>query len=293
MDELILQNISQVLRALTPEKPWMTAAGLSRKIKTGIGGEYTPARIENTLTEHCQSPKRAIRYSYYPSKKTLDILWGHVEVIGEKQDLAELDREDEPEYEPCENIPENAPWFFVSHNHRDFGDALELRRLISEKRYGAWLFETEIPRGGMITPLAGKGIRECKFFLAYVTRRSIGSLWVQKEWEVARSQDCETYVVVDGMDKDLLRLFEDWTNKWPRVREGTLEFCSAAAHQLDQSSDSIWARRCEAFVDSLHEYVGDTNLLLTYPTVRESTPWRGKLKIQPFELFLAAVVGSR
>jgi len=46
-------------------------------------------------------------------------------------------------------------------------------------------------------------------------------------------------------------------------------------------------------VDSLHEYVGNTNLLLTYPTVRESTPWRGKLKIQPFEQFLAAVVGSR
>ena len=200
----------------------MTAAGLSRQIKTSTGGEYTPARIENTLIEHCQLPKRAIRYSYYPSKKTLDILWGHVEVIGEKQDLAELDREDEPEYEPCENIPRNAPWFFVSHNHRDFGVAFELRRLISEKRYGAWLFETEIPRGGMITPLAGKGIRECKFFLAYVTRRSIGS-----------------------------------------------------------------------FVDSLHEYVGNTNLLLTYPTVRESTPWRGKLKIQPFEQFLAAVVGSR
>ena len=293
MDELILQNISQVLRALTPEKPWMTAAGLSRKIKTGIGGEYTPARIENTLIEHCQSPKRAIRYSYYPSKKTLDILWGHVEVIGEKQDLADWIAKTNPSTNHARIFLRTLPGSLSRITIVILVMPSELRRLISEKRYGAWLFETEIPRGGMITPLAGKGIRECKFFLAYVTRRSIGSLWVHKEWEVARSQDCETYVVVDGIDKDLLRLFEDWTNKWPRVREGTLEFCSAAAHQLDQSSDSIWARRCEAFVDSLHEYVGNTNLLLTYPTVRESTPWRGKLKIQPFEQFLAAVVGSR
>lgn len=287
MNETIFYEISRILRELTSEKPWMTATGLSRKIKTLTGHEFPPSRIEKILIAHSQSPKRVIRYSYYPSKKTLDILWGHVEVVKENQNLPKLYCIEDPAYEQCESVPENARWFFVSHNYRDFGDVLQLQRLISKHKYGAWLFETNISKGAPIMSSVKEAIEECAFFLLYVTRRSIGSLWVQKEIEGAlRSNDCEVYVVVDGRDKDLLQLFEDSTGEGEAQ-----EFCSAAAQELSQSSHSDWASRCKKFVDKLGEYVEKTNKLLIYPTLPENIRWRGKwLKIQPFEEFLTTIV---
>lgn len=295
MEDTIFRESSRILRSLGSEKPWMTAAGLSRKIKSCTGADFPAADIERALVDHSQTEGRSIRYSHYPSKKTLDILWGHVEVVGEKQKLAELDRIDNPVYQPCERLGENARWFFVSHNYRDLADTLQLRHLISRHKYGAWLFETEIPQGGQIAPLVQSAIKECDFFVSYVTRRSIGSLWVQKEIEVARrSGHCETHVIVDGKDEELLQLFESWTGEWPPQTEVIRAFCSAAAADSGQPSSSAWMQRCEAFVSSLHEYVGDTNRLLSYPPLSDNRRWQSRrLEIEPFEQFLSTLAKRR
>ncbi len=287
-DDRVLRDIAELLRSRTPHKPWMTATGLARELCASTGRTLSPTAIERILVAHARTAPRAVRYSHYPSKATLDILWGHVDIVGERENLAELDRIDDPYCAPCPNIAPHAPWFFISHNHRDLAQVLELRRLITDRHCGTWLFEAEIPTGGQIAPLVAVAIGECEYFLSYVTRRSLGSLWVQKEIEVARQRgDCKTVVVVDGRDPELLELFEEWTGEWPFNRESLQKFYAAAAKD-GSTGGRIWEQRCETFMTSLNEYMGGTNRLLSYPALAERR-WRGRrLSVQSFEQFLRA-----
>lgn len=266
----------------------MTARGLAKRIKRESGRVYPQSRIEAALVEHCRSPERTLRYSHYPSKRTLDILWGHVDVVGEKRNLAELERVDDPDPEHASGFAEDASWVFVSHNHRDFPAALKLRELLARHGFGAWLFENDIEQGEQIAPRVQQAIGECSLFLCYVTRRSIGSLWVRKEIEVAlRAERCAAHVVIDGRDDKLRALFEAWTGEWPPERERTGAFCRQAAEKIGQPLGSRWTERCLTFMDLLHEYVGGTNRVLTFPAPPQDKPWQAKkLEMQPFEAFV-------
>ena len=227
MNETTLSEITSILRDLNKEKPWMTAKGLSRKIKQRTGRSISPAEIEEFLIAHSNTPGRTVRHSHYPSKRTLDIIWGHTEVVGEKHRLPGLERIDETKLTEDSTLPDDAKWFFISHNYRDFDNALKLRRLLSEQKLGAWLFETDIQKDELIIPAVRESIGQCDFFISFVTRYSLGSLWVGKEWEQAiRNQHCETLIVIDSTDPPLRKLFEEWEPGWPPERDYVETFCA-------------------------------------------------------------------
>ena len=289
MTESILRECSKILSGLTKDKPWMTARGLANRIQSTAGIRHLPKNIETALIEHAQLPRRQIRYSHYPSKKTLDILWGHIDVVGEKENLAELERLDEPVQAGAAQVSEDAPWFFISHNHRDFKAALGLQGILLNHGFGAWLFETGIPQGGLIMPVVQQAVQECRFFLSYVTRRSLGSLWVQKEIESIRQTGCrDIFVVLDGHDPELLILFETWTGSRSHEAEQVEAFCRMAAGQAGHSSYSAWDRRCCEFMATLHEFVNHTHCVIAYPSPPPDLDWHGKrLQLVLFEKFMA------
>jgi hypothetical protein len=75
-DTNLVGHVSNILFSRNSDKPWMTATGLSQRLEEVYGCTIEPAKIESTLEEYSRKPGRKIRYSYYPMKKTLDILWG-------------------------------------------------------------------------------------------------------------------------------------------------------------------------------------------------------------------------
>lgn len=281
MSETIISQCQEILNSLNIDKPWMTAAALARRTDQSV------THLEQTLIAHSQSPGRKIRHSHYPGRKTLSLLWGHIDVVGEKGNLAQLHRYDSPDEDLAidASLPEDAPWYFLSHNYRDFGKALQIRDLLLSKGCGAWLFETEIPERGVIVNEVVEALQQCSGFIALVTRSSMGSLWVQKEIEVARRQGFEVHLVLDGSDPELLQLFEQWKHQWPPEREATQSFCTIAAEDIGQSENSVWFSRCCDFMDSLHEYLDQSQTVFTFPPIDEKT-WNGQaLNLKPLHGF--------
>jgi len=204
--------------------PWKTARYLSRQLPDDL--RIGAGALENALLEHARSPERVVRYSFFPARKTLDLLWGHVDNVRDFAKLPAPFLEPDPtflteagEFESC-HLPDDATWCFLSHNFRDIAAVRELRERLVARGYGVWIAEAEILRGAMITEAVQKGLERADRFLLYVTRRSLGSRWVLKEAGVAVNRwKLPPTVVVDGTDPELVGLFRpwveaDWDNQW-------------------------------------------------------------------------------
>jgi hypothetical protein len=284
-DTNLVGHVSNILFSRNSDKPWMTATGLSRRLKE------EPAKIESILREHAQKPGREVRYSYYPSEETLDILWGHVANVGEQRNLPALERLDEPvEYN---TLPEDkdAPRFFISHNHRDLEHVIGLRDQLVAKCYDVWIFESEIPQGVQVSDSVRKAIEHCEYFISYISARSIGSLWVQKEVEAALRGVNEVSICLDGADRNLMNLFGNWRNTWPPDRSLTKEFCRASANSIGKPNNDRWLNRCEKFITELNEYLRRTeNRVVGFPSPQNKNSWKSEvLRLESLSEFLERI----
>jgi hypothetical protein len=250
-----------------------------------------PVTIESTLKDYSQKPGRKVRYSYYPSKETLDILWGHVDKVGEQKYLPALERLDEPVESGTSPVKEGAQWFFISHNHRDLKRVMELRDQLIARRYGVWIFETEIPQGVQIPDSVQEAIQRCDFFISYVSARSIGSLWVQKEVEVALGGVREVCMFLDGEDRKLLNLFGNWRYTWPPDLSITKEFCRSSANSIGKPGNDRWLNRCEEFMAELDEYLRRSeNRVVAFPSLKNKNLWKSEvLKLESLSEFLERI----
>jgi TIR domain len=226
-DDSVIREVSDILLNRNVDKPWMTATGLSRHLTDEYGRCIKPDELESILERYARKQGRRIRYSYYPSKRTLDILWGHTDKVGEQRYLPALERLDEPTEYTASPVCENARWFLISHNHRDLGRVIELRKTLIAKGYGVWIFESEIPQGNQIPAAVREAIDQCEIFISYVSTRSIGSLWVQKEIEAveaALEKGAKALgLFVDGEDVELLNLLNIWGEMGPSGPKGCYE----------------------------------------------------------------------
>lgn len=119
-DRELLDDCASILKDLTPPLRWMTAAGLSKK----LNGKYAPDRITLALRRHAQTDKRTIRYSFYPSRKTISDLWGHIDVVKEHRSPPELERRDAmeelgflPDHRAC-----GTPFYLYPHGAPAVGE---------------------------------------------------------------------------------------------------------------------------------------------------------------------------
>jgi TIR domain len=286
-DDLV-GRVGNILLSRDPDKPWMTATGLSRRLKDEHGFSIDPMEVELILEEHSRKPGREIRYSYYPSKRTLDILWGHVDMVGEQKYLPALERLDEPAEDSSSRVAENAPWFFISHNHRDLKLVIELRNQLVEGGYGVWIYETEIPLGDRIPASVREAIQDCEYFVTYVSARSLGSLWVQKEIEAALGGTRNLCIVLDGEDERLLNLLKNWADTGPPDAGLVVEFCRVSASSIGKANDHSWINRCREFVEKFEEYLDRTNrVVIVFPSPRNRDLWQSEdLRIDSLDEFL-------
>lgn len=172
-----------------------------------------------------------MRYSIYPGRHALDLIWGHVDHVGETGNLPPPTLEPDPtlaeqlgEITPCA-IAEDAPWCFLSHNFHDLRTALAVRKELIGRGYGVWLAETEILHGEMITTSVQEGLERSDLFVVLMSGNALASRWVLKESGVAiRRLANPPVVIVDPEDTAVAALFADWVRgTWSAERAARID----------------------------------------------------------------------
>jgi len=276
----LINQIYQILNRLNKDKPWMTARGLSKRLRKLNITDKTPSEIEKVLIRHSKSSNNIIRQSYYPSKKSLDILWGSIDVVGKQIDLPNLERGDEPTPKNIMNFDKNTVWFFLSHNQKDLHYTKKIKRKIESNvttNFAIWTHEVEIPHEEIIIHYVRNAIRDCDYFISYVTRQSIGSLWVQKEAYMAKNP----IIIIDGSDDELLNIFLNWEKKW----SPELDLVTELANKMKKGNK--WTKRSKDFMYRLDEFMKSSNQIVAFPYPKDDSKTKGKsLKILSLDEFI-------
>lgn len=75
------------------------------------------------------------------------------------------------------------PKIFISHSSKDQGFARQLASDLAELGYQPWLDEWEIKVGECIVSKIQKGLDECEYVIVVLSRNSVTSGWVDREWK--------------------------------------------------------------------------------------------------------------
>jgi len=193
--------------------PWKTAKYLRRRLAED-GTSITTAELEAALLEHAANEDRVLRYSFFPARKSLDLLWGHVGVVKDPSDLPDPHLETEfGEFDPC-GVPEGRPWCFLSHSFLDLPRVKPLYERLLDQGYGVWLAEAEVMKGTMIVKAVQEGLQICDHLVLVATPNSLASRWVLKE--VIQSIHHRS-IPVNGAEenREMISLFTDWLeDRW-------------------------------------------------------------------------------
>lgn len=218
----VIARVAHILEKST-QYPWKTARYLrTRLAEEGIS--VTTKALEATLLEHARRPDRRLRYSFFPARNSLDLLWGHVAVVNDSSRLPDPRLESQfGDFERCK-VHEGHPWCFLSHSFRDLPVVRSIYRSLLERGYGVWLAEAEVMTDVMIVEAVQKGLGLCDRFVLYATRYSLGSRWVLKEGiDAITRRSMPVTVVTDPRDEELAALFSDWLeNRWDGLEESRI-----------------------------------------------------------------------
>lgn len=204
------------------KRPWKTARYLSwkmRKMSKDADWRMDPRVLETLLHERMAAGK--IRYSQFPGRQPLDLLWGHRDKVGDLEELwdthlnADELRKKVGEFKDFE-LAKDAEWIFLSHSFVDV-DAVRIQRDdLFQRGYGVWIAETGILEGDSIVDRVQAGLIRSDRFAFFATRDSLSSRWVLKEADVARRWTKPPTVIVDREDEPVRKLFRLWVEtEWP------------------------------------------------------------------------------
>jgi len=228
----------EILESRQERYAWKTAKYLSKQL-CDRGCLIEKKEPEDLLIAHSRSRERVLRYSSFPAKKSLDLLWGHVSLVAELKTLPNITLDKAHEfYDPCE-VPDDATWCFLSHSHRDLKPVLDIRDKLLARGYGVWIFEAEIAEQARITDEVQYGLNRSQIFIVYVSRQSLGSRWVLNEMLVAfNSEHLKPYVVVNRSDQELISFFQKWlVSGWANVN--LMEETERLLRGVDEPDESV------------------------------------------------------
>ncbi|SMO81933.1 TIR domain-containing protein [Saccharicrinis carchari] len=232
VEENILKKVVNDLASLNPDKPWKSVGVLAKKFN--VQESY----LRQILLEYCSNVDKQnlkIRYSHYPSKRNLDMIWAHVNNIPDIEKLYDYTRLDEPD----KNFPaylENYPRLFLSHSHKNRDRALYMRDYLYCQGINIWMSELDIVPGDDIFMAVNQGRKNCTGFLADVTEESIQSVWVQKEF-IASLPDKQMYIVIDGNNG---RLIEALNSDSPNDIMPSLQITTMFPEYIDYLKNHIY-----------------------------------------------------
>lgn len=245
--------------------PWKTSAYLCRVLRDKLDYQIKPKALERLLLERMRDGK--VRYSQYPGRQSLDLIWGHMDQVGALNELWELDLNNELQSEigniAERTVPKDAEWVFLSHSFADFHAVCKLRNDLFDIGFGVWIAETEILHGERIVERVQAGLERAQRFALYASRRSLCSRWVLKEGGVAaRRWQRPATVIVDRSDNELVTFFHTW------VEDGWAPETLWRISELfpDAPVDPVAATDInQLLVAALSETVAERRLVVLYP----------------------------
>jgi hypothetical protein len=191
------------------DKPWMTARGLARRLRRSPTCRVSQARLYQALIEHARKGEgnRRIRNSRLPSAKTLEVLWGSIERVGEMDvdsPLANLTLDGvhaAASGDQLREFPDGDPDFFLSYSLSDEPAAREIVEILEAKGHSVWMAGARIVQDDDIHERVIHALDRSERLLLYLSARSLESGWVHKELNSSRS--LERVIVIKGDDPAL------------------------------------------------------------------------------------------
>ena len=204
MSTQIISDAIELLKDKNAPK-WQTAENISKKLNNRLTSE----ELENLLIKRYKSSNNSvIRYSSLPSKKSLSVLWGHIDKVGNRK-LFDIFREDEeitPEY--LKQI-EDERNIFLSHSFKDFDKVILLANKLVKFDFNPWLAESEIKQNYHINNEVKEAIERLPYFGIYLTDNVLNSTWSAKEFEYALINKRKLFAFIDEDSKQIISLIND------------------------------------------------------------------------------------
>ncbi len=256
-NQALKDAIEEKLSCLEPPLKWMTARGLARYLdqQTELKADFqsqivSSLLIEQLLYEMENSGFAKVRRAALPSKKTLDVLWGSVEVVG-KADVMPVEKQDIQDdfFGDSSFIPnDNTKKCFISHSHKDVKDAIEIGKELLKHNVYPWMAETDIAYADVINYEIQQAIASSDYFLIYVTENAIKSVWTEKELGFAQGK--KRLIVANNLGFDQV-ISADKNNV-----VGATPFFQEGAERLKISGESV-----SIFLDLIKNQLNEQNEL--------------------------------
>lgn len=186
---------------------WTTSKTLLKKLNIQY---LSPLELDDILVEYFQDkPISDIRFSTYPSLRSLDILWGSAK-RNKVRDVSSIYRQDEQVF-----IEELGKFekknMFLSHSFKDSKLAIEVAKKFLDYNLFTWLAEVEILKHGHINQSVIEAIEELPFFCVLISKNIVNSVWSAKEINFALNNKKEVIGIIDAENIDFVNGIRDST----------------------------------------------------------------------------------
>jgi len=145
---------------------------------------FSPIELDGLLiSEFKNSEIQKFRFSSLPSKKSLDVLWGHIDRV-KQRDVLDIHKQDEQILiDELDRLTSKN--LFLSHSFKDADQVINLAKELNSLDLNAWIAETEILKYQHINQKVKEAIEGLPYFGVYISENLISSIWSAKEIEFA------------------------------------------------------------------------------------------------------------
>ena len=141
----------------------------------------------------------------------------------------------------------NKPRVFLSYSHKDKEFVGYLTTKLEKSGIGVWLDEKELRVGESLTQKLREAIDSVDFLVAVLSRASMRSGWVQKEIEIALTEEIQTRrVKVLPLLLESVQLKNSLASRLPGFLEGKV--------YLDFRVRERWSRETQKLIDHILQY---------------------------------------
>ena len=280
-NEFIIDVATAELKLLDTPKLWMTARGLSRRIRLKypeLSG-LSQIKLFDILSAHANSIERPrkIRNSPFPSLKTLEVLWGAIdgERVIEKEVEPPTMRAEGAEPNPdkmisraCNVLDDEVneqfdlpPTLFLSYNFNDTEEARCIVDSLENRGHSVWMAGAQIVAEEIINDAVINAMKQAEGHLLYLSENALKSLWVGKETMFAAAINLPRTIIVNGLDVELMGLVRHWMSGGKSLEFGKIDEYKGVSFQA-----------ARMFQDLLKEYVRvESNVIYVFPDTPANT----------------------
>lgn len=178
-DSTFIQQVEQFL--LESKTKWNTSRGILKSMQID---SISPLELDEILlNEYKKSRAHQFRFSTLPSKKTLEVLWGHIDKVKKREGMEFYKQDQELLLDELDRSAEKC--MFLSHSFKDSDKVVELAKALAKEEIHLWLAETDLLYLQHINFEVKTAIEKLPFFGVFISENIFHSTWSAKEIEFA------------------------------------------------------------------------------------------------------------